>query len=216
MRNIGLFIIGLSIGAGSIFGYIRLTTRSPQKPLKTVKQVSTFSTDAAPSQSLKGTIASRSGTLFWESRIATEPAQLNDTVQIQQGERLITKDKSDASIHFDKVGTMILSENADVSFVQTLPIDCVIEQKKGTVTYKTEEGIPLSVRIRSAIITNISGTVQITVADGDPIILISTIKGTTQIGFNDLDYISHVFTLREGQIYEYNSDERTTINSVNK
>lgn len=216
MRNIGLFIIGLLVGAGFIFGYARLTTQRPQNPLKTAKSVSTFSIDAAPSQSLKGSIVSRSGTLFWESRIATEPAPLNDNVQIQQGERLITQDKSNTSIRFDHVGSITLSENTDVSFIQTLPIDCVIEQKKGTVTYKKEGVIPLSIRIRSAIITNISGTVQITMTEGDSIILISTIQGTAQIGFNDLDFVSHVFTLREGQVYEYNSDERTTINTKNK
>lgn len=218
MKNIRLLIIGFLIGIGSVFGYSILKKQNFQQKPITQKQAptSTFSIKSAPSESLKGLIASRSGTLLLELRIATEPSKLKDNVQIQQGERLITGDKSSATVDFDRVCSIVFSENADLSFIQTLPIDFVVEQKKGTIKYMVNGNTPLSIRIRNALITKISGIIQITVTDEDPIISISTIQETAKIGFNDLDFVSQVFVLREGQIYEYNSDERTAINTKNK
>lgn len=218
MKDIKLFIISLLIGIGLVFGYSVFKTQNfQQKPIiQKQKQTTTFSIGTPPSESLKGSIASRSGTLFWESRIATAPGELKDNVQIQQGERLITKDKSSLIVNFDHVCSFVFSENADLSFIQTLPIDFVVEQKKGTIKYVVNGNTPLSIRIRNALITKISGMIQITVTDEDPIISISTVQGTAQIGFNDLDYNSQVFTLQEGQVYEYNNDERTAINTKNK
>lgn len=72
--------------------------------------------------------------------------------------------------------------------------------------------IPLSIRMRTALVTKESGTIEISITEDDPIILISTLNGTAKIGFNDTEGISQVFDLREGQIYEYNSDERTAMN----
>ena len=220
MKDVGLFIISFLIGTVMVVGYSIFNKQNfQQKPTiqnTKQKQTPTFSIESPPSESLKGLIASRSGTLFWESRIATAPSQLNDNVKIQQGERLITKDKSSATVNFDHVGSIVFLENADLSFIQTLPIDFVVEQKKGTIKYEVSGSTPLSIRIRNALITKTSGTIQITVTDDDSIISISTVQGTAQIGFNDLDYVSQVFTLREEQVYEYNSDERTAINTKNK
>lgn len=211
MKDLKFFVIGFLIGIGIIFGYITFKTKSPQP-----KPAPTFSIEPPPSESLKGSIISQDGTIFFESRIATEPSELKTNIQIEQGERLITKDKSGISVNFDRFGSIILSENADLSFIQTLPIDFVVEQKKGKIEYTINYKTPLSIRIRNALITKTSGTIEIIVTDEDPVILISTVSGTAKIGFNDLDNVSQVFTLREGQIYEYNSDERTAINSKNK
>jgi len=175
-----------------------------------------FSVETPPSESLRGTISSRSGTLFWESRVATEPAKLTDSAPIEQGERLISKEKSNAVVVFNTVGTMKLSENTDVSFIQTLPIDFVVEQKEGIIQYEMNGTVPLSIRMRNALITKTSGTIQIEMKSGDSVIRVSTLKGTAQIGFNDSDYVSQVFTLREGQVYDYDSSERTTVNEKNK
>jgi hypothetical protein len=218
MKDIRLFVISFLIGIGLVFGYSVFKTQNfQQKPIiQKQKQTATFSIETPPSESLKGSIASRSGTLFWESRIATAPSELKDNVQIQQGERLITKDKSNLIVNFDHVCSIVFSENADLSFIQTLPIDFVVEQKKGTIKYVANGNAPLSIRIKNALITKISGMIQITVTDEDPIISISTVQGTAKIGFNDLDYNSQVFTLQEGQVYEYNNDERTAINTKNK
>jgi len=218
MKNIGLLIMSFIIGGGVVFGYsvLKIHTSPQITPVPKKTTPSTFSIEKPPSESLKGSIASRSGTLLWESRTATIPATLTNDVPIQQGERLITENDGSATVNFDSVGTIMFSQNADLSFVQTLPVNFVVQQQKGTVNYMINSNTPLSVRVRSALITKTSGTIQVTVTDDDPIILISTIKGPAQIGFNDLDYVSQVFTLRENQVYEYNSDEHTAVNTKNK
>jgi hypothetical protein len=133
-----------------------------------------------------------------------------------QGTRLITQEKSTAEVQFPPAITLHMSETSDISFIQTLPIDFVVQQKTGEITYEVSGHSPLSIRLRSALLTLRSGTVKVSLTNGDSIILISTIKGTATIGFNDIENVTQVFTLREGQVYEYNSDERTAINSKNK
>ncbi|OGK12534.1 hypothetical protein A2859_01530 [Candidatus Roizmanbacteria bacterium RIFCSPHIGHO2_01_FULL_37_16b] len=215
MKDLVLFIISLVLGIGIVFGYSILKTQNNlQKQVISKKSpASTFSIDTPPSESLKGSIASRSGTLLWESRIASSPGKLEDTIQIQQGERLLTEDKSSATVNFAQVGSFELADNSDLSLFQTLPVDLVVEQKKGKIKYTVNGKTPLSIKIRNALITKKSGIIEISLADDDPTVLISTIRGSAQIGFNDLDYVSQVFNLREGQIYEYDSDERTAINT---
>lgn len=218
-----LWAIGIILGVGAVIGY----TKS-QKPkiipssvvLTQIKPTaipsSTFSIETPPSESLQGSISARLGTLLWESRIATEPSELTTDVKMKQGERLLTTAKSSAVITFDKLGSISLSENSDLSFIQTLPIDFVVQQKSGSIVYELNDTTPLSIRIRNALITKTSGKINVSMADGDSVIVISTLEGTAQIGFNDVDIISQVFTLREGQVYEYNSDERTAINQNNQ
>lgn len=206
------------LGAGIILGYVFLKTpnSTPTHLVKVPSPIPTYSVEAPPSESLRGTIASRSGTLQWESRIATIASELTTDEPMEQGEELITGVNSGATVDFNNKYSLMFGENSDVSFIQTIPIDFVVEQNKGTINYTINNNTPLSIRIRSAILTKTAGSIQVTITEDNPIILISTLQGTAQIGFNDLDYVSQVFTLREGQVYEYNSDERTAINSKNK
>src|SRR3990167_10296524 len=99
MKDLVLFIISLVLGIGAVVGYSILKKKNiPQKQeINKKSQAANFSIDSPPSESLKGSIDSRSGTLLWESRIASSPAKLEDTIQIQQGERLLTEDKSSAT-----------------------------------------------------------------------------------------------------------------------
>ena len=221
MKNVALGFVSFMVGAGIILGYsgVKKQNSSPPIPSPSQKQKSatpSFSIETPPSESIQGTISSRSGILSWESRVATMPSELTDSVPLQQGERLLTGDNSAATLQFDHVGSIQLSQNADLSFIQTLPVDFVVEQKKGSVKYIITGTTPLSIRVRNALVTKTDGEIEITIQEGDPIVLISTTQGTAQIGFNDLDFVSQVFTLREKQTYEYNSDERTAVNSMNK
>jgi len=217
MQTIGIYIVSFIVGIFIGNTVLKKPNVLP-KVTNTQQQTSSssFSIEPPPSESLKGTISSRSGTIQWESRIATEPSELTADVPIQQGEELITNKKSGATLQFTSVGSITLSENTDVSFIQTLPIDFVVKQNNGVVNYEINGSTPLSIRIRNALITKTSGTIKIAIKSDESIITISTIKGTAQIGFNDLENVSQVFTLREGQVYEYDSDNHTAINAKNK
>jgi hypothetical protein len=218
MKGIFIFTISFLVGVGMMFFYSsnKFITILPTPIAKKKILCPTFSIEPPPSESLKGIIIEKVGTLFWESRVATSPAKLKDEIKIQQGERLITKEKSSATVNFENFGLIKLSENSDLSLIQTLPIDFVVGQNNGTVDYEITGTTPLSIRVRSALVTKTSGKIKVTMEKDDPIIMISTLEGKATIGFNDLDFISQVFTLKEGQVYEYNSDEHTAINQKNK
>ena len=221
MKNIVLCIVFVLLGFGLMFLFLQRKMKTVVAPKAIIQEEKpslspTFSIEPPPSDSIKGIITSQSGHLLWSSRIATAPSELKNNTQIQQGEQLITQEKSTAIVSFPNVGTMTFSEKSDISFIQTLPIDLVVQQNHGTITYIVSGQIPLSIRMRSALLTTITGTIKISMTDGESVVLISTTDGTAQIGYNDKENISRVFTLRTGQVYEYNSDERTTINTKNK
>ncbi len=223
MKLIWLYLLGVGIGIVLSQGYFiilqkpisSIPTSIPTQILtKTPKY--TFSIGAPPSESLIGEVASKSGTLLLESRTATMPAEMKEVNKVMQGERIITDASSSAHLLFKKFGSIEMSEYSDISLIQTLPVDFVVLQRKGQIRYIVNNETPLSIRMRSAIITMKSGKIEVKMADGDSIILISPQDGDARIGFNDLDIVSQVFTLRSGEVYEYNSDERTAINTKNK
>src|SRR3989338_454957 len=152
MKDLVLFIISLVLGIGIVFGYSILKTQNNlQKQVISKKSpASTFSIDTPPSESLKGSIASRSGTLLCESRIASSPGKLEDTIQIQQGERLLTEDKSSATVNFAQVGSFELADNSDLSLFQTLPVDLVVcKRNLYDSGFFRDQGIPNFYRQRS-------------------------------------------------------------------
>lgn len=218
MKDLRILIIGFLVGVAAVSGFTILKTQEqpPETVVKERRPTSSFSIEPAPSESIKGTISDRRGELLWESRMATEPATLSDNVLIQQGERLVTKDSGSVQIDFPRLGSISLNENTDLSFIQTLPVNFVVNQTKGFVEYEIVGDVPLSIRIRSAILTKDNGNIEVTVTEGDSLIRISPLTGTATIGFNDLEYVSRVFELREGETYEYDSDQRTAINIKNK
>lgn len=211
-----VFLTGLFFGLLLVFGFNYFQKEKPQvKPVVVTKTEvkSSFSIENAPAKSLKGTIDRQDGMIFWESRIATEPAKLINNPVAQQGEKYITKENSNLTLKFDKFGTIAIYPNSDLSLVQTLPIDFVVSQNAGQIKYVVDGSTPLSIRFRNALITKSSGVIEVTIKKDDPVVMISTVSGEAQIGFNDLDFISTVFTLKEGQVYRYNSGSRILLPS---
>lgn len=88
VRNkIILFSLSVILGVILVIFYFKLTNiPSPKAIQKIVSNFTQFNPGTAPNDSLKGNIATFSGTVKWQSRIATEAAQINLPVPIQQGE----------------------------------------------------------------------------------------------------------------------------------
>lgn len=221
MKYVLFLVIGLVIGAGVMMYVVNQQQSKIYK--STNKQIDKkiisesyppFSVEEAPKNSLQGTVSDTAGTFLYEPRGATEPAELSEITTIQQGERLITKEKGAATITYPTVGTVQMGENTDLSFIQTLPVNLALWHNNGTATYTVNGETPFSVRIRSALLTKKDGEMTVEMEDGDSIVVIKTTKGTATIGYNDPDNVTQVFELREGQTYKYNSDERTTINAA--
>lgn len=214
MKNLFLILLSVIVGGAITALYLEYRVIESPQPIvqKEVKPTAPFSLVSPPSDSLTGKIMSREGSLLWESRMATAPAELTGTTTLSQGERIVTEEDSEATLEFERFGKIVMSQDSDLSFPQTLPTDFVVNQRKGDITYELSGEVPLSIRARNSLITKDSGKIRIEITEDESVILVSTLEGTAKIGFNDTENVSQVFTLREGQVYEYNSDERTAIN----
>jgi hypothetical protein len=216
MKNAGIILLGLCVGViGATFYFLKISPEQKKESYTTPSPAPSFSVAVPPSDSLQGTITARSGSIQWESRTATVPSELTSNVSIKKGELIETRDTGTVAIHFNHMGTIALAQKSSISFIQTLPTEFVAAQSKGTGMYTVDGTTPLSVRIRTALLRKTEGAMKITMTEGDPQIRITTDQGTAQIAFNDQDSVSQVFTLREGQTYIYNSEERTAMNLKN-
>ncbi len=153
------------------------------------------------------------GDVKWQSRTATEPAQLTVTAQtIQQGERLVSGDNGHAQIDFDSIGTVSMSPNSDLSIIQTLPINFVFLQSSGTVDYTVSGKTPFSIRDNHLIIFVQTGIISVINKKDSSIISIVVAKGTATVAFNNLQYESQRVELKEGDTYVF--DDSLRIGSV--
>src|SRR5260370_25910131 len=103
---IATFILGLIITLGM---YMAIS----KKHIAVVSHSTSshFSLKKAPSESLVGHIASMSGEVLWESRIATQSSPLSAPQAIQQGEEVDTGKDGLGSISFYNTLTFTLSNN---------------------------------------------------------------------------------------------------------
>ncbi len=211
MKDLWLFIVSILIGGLMAVGYFRfIVDKSPIISPISQKTEPTFSIANPPKESITGKITSISGGVEWESRVATQPAQIAKPVPIRQGENLITKDDGNISLTFDNIGNIKLLPKTEVDFVQTLPVNFVVNQKSGTVVYIKEGTVPFSVRSLH-LLTTITGEIKLVIDEQKPIITINVNKGSVTIAYNDLQNISHTQTIYEGKQFIFNDELRTTI-----
>lgn len=210
MKNLLLFIISVLIGSAIVVGYYgyKKNTRIT-KVLAPKERPTIFSIEKAPSESKKGTIASMSGTVEWESRIATIPAQLTTTaVLIQQGESLTTAEDGQISVSFPDIGSLDVTPKSKVEFTQTLPGNFVVNQSAGMIHYQKTASTPVSIRSLHLLII-MTGRATVMVDKDTGIITVVVNSGTASVGFNDLQYVSHVVDIDSGQKFVFDDTKRT-------
>ena len=186
------------------FLYPELTTTPKQKPIKT----SQFSLTKAPSRSLKGQITSYSGKIFYQSRVATQAAELtNINLVVQQGEDYSTKADSSLSLLFPNHLQLDLSENTELKIIQTLPKTTVFSQLNGQVEYQTLGKNPVSVRT-AFLLTELKGKIIISRDSENNLVTIEVKSGQATLAYNDLNYLSHTLNLNAGDSFVFNYDTR--------
>jgi len=211
MKNFVLFIIFFFIGLIGISGCFvwknnEQPISSPRQP--TAKQEKMFDVAIPPGESRKGKITLMSGNIKWESRTATGAATIDKPVTIQQGESLATDDDGKVTVNFESGESLALLPETEVAIIQTLPINFVYSQTKGTASYGTNAS-PVSVRCEHLIVRIDKGSITIMIDEDElTIITISVGKGKAAVGFNDLDNLSHVVNLDEGQKYIFDDSLR--------
>lgn len=208
MKYLSIFILFLVIGFSITAIYRYFNFQQNLLNYQTLGITTKYSLINAPEESFKGNIASMSGTILWFSRIAKKPIRLTSPRSIQQGEELITGNKSNAEILINDSVEVTLNSNSDVNFIQTLPINIVLLQNKGTVLYQNLGQHALSVDTLDLISAINSASTKITVNPSAKIVTVSVQKGTITEGYEDLQDNSNVNIVQAGQTFQFNDDTK--------
>jgi len=205
-----IFLLFLLIGISGVGGYRYIIDQQKGSKLIVVPTVTTkFSLSNAPSDSLKGTIASMSGIVKWQSRVATKPVKITSPRIIQQGESLSTGKNGKTIVIIKNDSLLSLAPNTDISFIQLLPVNFVLEQNNGVVTYQNNYHVPISVRSFNLISIISGGSMQISVNEKDKTTTITVMKGIVREGYEDVDNNSTVVTVNAGEIFSFDDTTRS-------
>jgi hypothetical protein len=213
IKSIGLLLLFAIIGFG--IATILLNVQQQQTKQLVAKQASenTFSLAKAPSESLQGKIASFSGSVQWQSRVATQPATLKQPQTIQQGEELFTGKDGNIVVELSNGLRMSLLPNSHVNFIQTLPTSIVIKQDKGKVTYNNDVKSNLSVTSLSLLTSLPQGTMTLNVNSDQDTILNLLTSGVAQEAYNDTNNNTQVTNLTAGKTFSF--DDTSLTSTVN-
>ncbi len=211
MKQILIYIIFLLFGAiaGKIISeeLIPTTTALPT-PYLPVAVPAEFSLDKAPSQSLKVKVATISGTVKWQSRIASQAASMTTTsIPIQQGEIISTEDDGTASLTIPSQFLITLEPLSRLTFIQLLPLDLVVSQEQGIITYKKIGNYPFSIRIKRLLVKN-EGEIKAEIDEKRSLIVIEVLDGTITASYNDTNFVSQIVTVQKGQQFIFDNSRR--------
>ena len=208
MIKIFLFIFSILIGSTIVItGYFWDAPRDSQI-LKPFFPKTLFSIENAPSQSLVGKVASISGNVAWQSRIASFATLINSPVKLQQGEKINTQSNGKAVINFPQVVTITASANTQLNFIQTLPANFVVDQAQGLSIYNKNGDIPLSVRALDLLVNIKTGTCSVLVDKDTSNIVVSVSTGLAMIAFNDTNNSTNILTINKGEEYLFNNNTK--------
>lgn len=205
MKSFAVFSLYFSLGLFLIFSYKRVIQTVTSQQLKTPISSSSFSLENAPSESLRATIVSLSGDVSWQSRTATQPAEIFKPIQIQQGEKIVTKENGRAKIVFSGKAEIILNPKTEIDFIQTLPGNILIEQVSGFAEYNALTDA-LNVRSQGLLIKISTGNVSMSVSESEPYLTADVKTGSITAGYNDLNYITKVSEANAGERLIYRTD----------
>lgn len=169
-----------------------------------------FSLGSAPHDTLRGDITSLSGTVQWQSRTATQPAQLRTPRQIQQGEELRTGKDGSVSVQLSNGPLVTLSPDTHVNFIQTLPTSIVLLQDQGIVTYETDRAV--SVLSLDLLTMLQKGKMTISVSSDQTTVSNTILNGLATEAYNDANAITTVTSVSPGEKFIF--DEATSAGLV--
>ncbi len=215
MKYFKLFIFFFLVGLVASLTYF-IFARNKNQAINIHSPISStpnfnFSIGQPPKDSVKGIIASMSGNIMWQSRLATEPAQIAKPQTIQQGESLVTGDTGNVSLSFPNFANLTIFPKSELNIIQTLPINFVFEQTTGSVTYEETGSTPVSIRTLNLITKLDSAGALTVIIDKDKGRVTATEKaGSATVAYNDLQFVSQVVALKAGQVLVFDEATRTT------
>ncbi len=210
MKQLIIFILSLGVGVGLFLGYKNYHKPPiivPKKVTMTPLAPYTFPLDTAPIDSLAGSLASFSGDVYFQSRVASEPAHITTPIQLHQGEKVVTGEGT-AEIQFPQIIEATMSANTEFEFIQTIPTAPVFLQTQGSVSYtKTGTTLPSIRTMRLVSIIN-DGMSTFTVDTDNNMVTIDVVSGSVTVGFNDSDNITNQLTINQDQQYLFDNELR--------
>jgi hypothetical protein len=210
-KNILLLIISVTAGALLIIlGFLWVSPRNTQI-LKIILPQSLFSLEKAPTDSLTGEIASLSGKVAWQSRIAPVAILINSPLKLQQGEEVDTYSDGNATINFPEIATISASFDTQINYIQTLPGSFVVWQKQGSADYTKTGGIPVSIIALDLLINVGSGESSILVDKDTSKVTVSVKSGLVTAAFNDSSNNTNVVSVKSGKIYVFDDNRKTGV-----
>jgi hypothetical protein len=209
MKSIIIFLLFFIIGVFAVLGYVYWNHQGAilnfSKPTITTK----FSLANAPTDSLKGDIATMSGTVTWLSRVAKSPVKLKSPRSIQQGEELGAGKNSNVAVVIQNAEAIILSSNSLVNFIQMLPVNLVLEQNSGIVTYQNTGQSAMSVHSLDLITAVNRGSAEISMDQKTNTVTVTVEKGLVTEGYEDSSGNSNVVNVNEGQQFIFDDTALT-------
>ncbi len=198
-RTVLIFGISLLIGIGISVLYIQVIALSDNK--------ASYDGSRAPPNALQGSITYIDGEVLWQSRTATEAAELGGSTPIQQGETIETGDDGEVTILFDEDTLIDIFSKSSVSFTQTLPANIVITHRGGEVEYSQETAtIPLSIRVGHLLVKLHEGAISIIFEESN--VTVRVIEGSATTVYNSLEYETNYEELNKGESFFYDDISR--------
>ena len=198
-RTVLILGISLLIGIGISVIYIQVIA---------LDETTSYDGSQAPPDALQGSITYMDGVVLWQSRTATEAAELSGSTPIQQGESIETGEDGEVTILFDEDTLIDIFSESSVSFTQTLPANIVITHRRGEVEYSQETAtIPLSIRVGHLLVKLNDGTISITLIEESDV-TVRVIEGSATAVYNDLEYETNYEELDEGESFFYDDISR--------
>jgi hypothetical protein len=192
-----------------VVGFIYLSHQDITIP-NPLLPVTHFSLENAPTESLKGNIASFSGNVAWQSRTAATASLINTPVTIGQGEEIVAQGNGAATIKFPKGILVQMNSNSDIGIVQMLPANIVILQNQGTVSYQNSDNkIPLSINGLDLMVNINQGTAQVSVDKSTSSVVISVSSGSAVATFTDTQNNTQVETINNGNQMTFDNNTKT-------
>ncbi len=184
-----------------------VTRSTPETP--TPSFTTAFSLEQAPRDSVRGQIMKLEGLVLWQSRMATEPAQLREGTRIQQGEKIVTTENSSLKVHFASQSAILLNPESEVEIIQTLPIEHVFKHNQGEALYQSFSGSSISVRSLNMIL-NLQATASAMLTTYPEIeeVVIDIKTGQGTVAYNSPEFESKLWSLKRGDIFVYDSSKR--------
>lgn len=199
------FILLFFAGLISVFVF-RLWQVEKTGPSSFTPQESSFNFKP-PSEAFIGKLLSIEGEVKKESRNKEEFEEVSLGEEVLQGESLACGRKSQASVEFTDFISIDLDSNTEIGFISLLPTSFLVEQRSGRANYKLlQDKNSFSVRSLHALLTFEYGESEITV--GEKEITVKILSGKAKLALVDLENVTHIWELEEGQKALINDTER--------